>query len=271
MGRLKIIGIALIILIPSIFIYLITENYIPAIAMTSAIATVTLTIINYLHLKELRTSRLESLRREIKVVIYSKLYKELEAFLRDESHTREDIETMQLPISWSWAGIKNDQFYLAHQVPKNIFRQLDGFTINFEEYNKCFGYVLRDIKNKIILELQNTYTNIDKSLYLEVNNYFKKGRLPFRMFEAFFLKKNIQESVKQFKSIKEIDSDLVCEFLNGARKTIHLIENEQEVIKFFENLFKDIGENSKNFKELVRLRKTGEETAKQILKQIGPE
>jgi len=241
--------------------------------MTSAIATVTLTIINYLHLKELRTARLDSLTREIKEKIYSKLYNQLKAFLSPYSHTQEDIQTGTLPIGWPWTVIKNENFHLAYQLPKRIFTQLNEFTKIFDEYKKCFEQILREIRKSILLELKKFNQNIDTDSYLRIEFYFsaKKGGLYFNMFENLFLLRNLAENIRQFKLQKEIDSELICRFLNGANEKMHSIENEQEVIRFFEKLFKDIKENSENFKELLRLRDTGKKLAKQILKQIGPE
>ncbi|MDP3024065.1 MAG: hypothetical protein Q8O10_00845 [candidate division Zixibacteria bacterium] len=184
-------GIAIIILAPPVYIYCRTKDYIPAIAMATAIATATMAIINFFYLRGLKNSRLEALTREIKEVIYSRLYKELELFLIPESHAREDIETIALPITWSWTNIRNAQFHLAYQVPKRIFNKFEEFTKLFIEYEKRFKEELTEIRNKIILELRNILLGVDTELY-RVEVYFlphEKPRLPFKIFENLFLQK----------------------------------------------------------------------------------
>lgn len=273
MRNLKIIGIALLTLIPSLGIYIVTREYIPAIAMATAIATATMAIINFLYLKELRASRMEALNREIKEVIYSKLHRQLETFLVFKSFQLEDLQSVTLPINWEWEMIKRAQFHLAYKIPKRIFDKLNQFTEIFNECKKYFEQLVREIKRTISFELQKTNLTIDTDSYLRVRLYFrtKASAFPFNIFDCLFLSKDIKESIKLVKLEKAIDSDLICEFQDGGWQTIYSTKNEQETIQFFEPLFKNIKQNSINFKEFMRLKEEGNELAEQILKQISPE
>jgi len=270
MRNLKIIGIALIILIPSLGIYLVTKEYIPAIAMATAITTATMAIINFLYLRQLR----ESLTREIKEKIYSPLYNQLKAFLLPNSHTQEDIQTGTLPFSWPWMIIKDNQYYLAYQIPKKIFTQLNDFTKTFDEYKKYFEFFLKEVRKILIQKLQKTNPNIDDDTVLRIEMFLpkKNGGIYFNsMFGNLFWQKEIPKTIKDFKAENKIGTNLTCKFLNGRGEIIHFIENEEVIVQFFEKLFKDIRDNSENFKELLRLRQVGMNSAKQILKQISPE
>lgn len=270
MRNLKIVGIALLTLIPSLGIYLLTREYIPAIAMATAIATATMAIVNYLYFRELR----ESLIREIKEKIYSPLYHQLRAFLLPASHIQEEIQTERLPFSWPWTTIKDNQYYLAYRVPKKVLAKLDEFTKIFDEYELCFKLFLKEIRKTIIQELQKTNPNIEDDTFLKIEMFLPKmnGGIYFNsMFSNLFWQKEIPETIKHFKMENNIDSDLTCKFRNGSGKIMYSIENEQEIVKYFEKLFKDFREYSENFKDLLRLRQIGMNLAKQILKQISPE
>lgn len=262
-----------LITISSLLISYFPTNYRTIILTLGTVATFVAMIVAFFSYIDQKRNKSKDETREIKEVIYSKLYKELGLFLLPKSHTREQIQMMVLPINWSWTAIKSDQFYLAYQVPEKISKQLNEFTEIFDKYKKSFELTSMEIRNKILLELHKMNPEVNIDSYLEVWPYAtrKNCKFNFEIFENLFLQKDIRDSLKQFKSKYETDSELVCEFLDGTRKILFQIKNEQEVIQFFEKLFKDIKENSENFKELLRLRQVGMNLAKQILKQISPE
>lgn len=260
-------GIFLVILTPSI--YLIAKHYPPqiVIAVATAIATTAMAIFNFL-LEEQRTAREESLRREINEKIYSKLHPQLKAFLIPELHTREDIQTMALPMVWLWDSLKAEEYHLPYQLPKKIFNQLEKFTQIFTEYEKCFALSQKEIKMMLLDELKI----INSDTFLEMRSYFQtqSGGWFYKMIENLYLLYNIEENVKKFKAENKIGTDLRVEFLDGTRKILLTMSAEQEVIQFFEKLFRNIRENSENFRKLLRLRKLGMELANQLLEQISP-
>lgn len=261
-------GIFLVILTPSI--YLIAKHYPPqiVIAVATAIATTAMAIFNFLFLEEQRTAREESLRREINEKIYSKLHPQLKAFLIPELHTREDIQTMALPMVWLWDSLKAEEYHLPYQLPKKIFNQLEKFTQIFTEYEKCFALSQKEIKMMLLDELKI----INSDTFLEMRSYFQtqSGGWFYKMIENLYLLYNIEENVKKFKAENKIGTDLRVEFLDGTRKILLTMSAEQEVIQFFEKLFRNIRENSENFRKLLRLRKLGMELANQLLEQISP-
>lgn len=263
-----IIGFIIIIIGPSILVYKITNDYVPTTAMATAISTATLAIVTFLTLKHLR----ESESREIKEKVYSVVHRQLEAFLQPKIHTvRFDDSSRGLSIRWDWKSLKNQQFHLAFRIPKEVFNRLEEFTVYLNKYIEAFTQCVKKILKEISSRVEKIWVNESEEIfYVEILVKGKKMTSQFDPFESLFLSKDVRKNLEEFRLTNEADGELNCRFLTGAREVAYSTKKENEIVEFFENLFKHIRENSQHYKNLVTARESAKDLARQISKRISP-
>ncbi len=251
----------IVVLSLSVLTFYLTNNYIPA----TAVATILTTVILFIEKQRGTTDR------EIKEKIYSVVVRQLQAFLVPAVHTiSSDGNGRGLSIRWDWNTLKNQQFHIVEGIPKDIFGSLEKFTVLHNKYIDSFSQCVKEIFREISSRVKNYRASGSKEVfYVDIKVRGKGGHFRFDMFECLFIEKDIKKTLKEFRLKNEAEAEIKCNFLNGAQESSYITSDENEIIKFFEELFQNIKEKSENYKNLVSSRESAKDLAKQILKQIS--
>lgn len=190
----------------------------------AAVATTGVVILTFLSLRRMRQERKAQINREGIEKIYNIVFQDLKTILN--LHKIELLESIY-PANWKWEEVKNKEPYIAYQTPEELFKKLNKFSKEVEDYELLKDSLKEQFEN-LLTKIVESKEILDRNKFKKIEDirYFEGTGLSYKnisIFQLFFHSKNL----KEFLGKSDLKGKFVIYFFNSEGRKSKEINEEK--------------------------------------------